>query len=290
MKILILGGGGMLGHKLLQCWEKKFDVRSTVRSDYTRYRQYEFFDVNRIVENVEVENLQIIEKTINEIRPNVIVNAVGIIKQLPSAKNVVKTLQINSIFPHQLAELGEKYSARLITISTDCVFSGTKGNYTEADIPDAPDLYGKSKGLGEVTGENCLTLRTSIIGRELNGAHSLVEWFLSNQGKTVKGYVNAIYTGFPTVVFADIIADLIENHPNLSGLYQVSSEPINKYELLKIIRDAYQADIRIEPFEEFVIDRSLDSTKFRDAVGFKPLEWHKMVEIMAADNAIYKKF
>ena len=290
MKILILGGGGMLGHKLLQCWEKKFDVRSTVRSDYTKYRQFEFFDVNRIVENVEVENLQIIEKTINEIRPNVIVNAVGIIKQLPSAKNVVKTLQINSIFPHQLAELGEKYSARLITISTDCVFSGTKGNYTEADIPDAPDLYGKSKGLGEVTGENCLTLRTSIIGRELNGAHSLVEWFLSNQGKTVKGYVNAIYTGFPTVVFADIIADLIENHPNLSGLYQVSSEPINKYELLKIIRDAYQADIRIEPFEEFVIDRSLDSTKFRDAVGFKPLEWHKMVEIMAADNAIYKKF
>lgn len=290
MKILILGGGGMLGHKLVQCWANKFDVRSTIRTDYTKYRQFEFFDVTRIVENVEAENLQIIEKTINEIRPNVIVNAVGIIKQLPSAKNVVKTLQINSIFPHQLAELGEKYGARLITISTDCVFSGTKGNYTEADIPDAQDLYGKSKGLGEVTGENRLTLRTSIIGRELNGAHSLVEWFLSNQGETVKGYVNAIYTGFPTVVFADIIADLIENHPNLSGLYQVSSEPINKYELLKIIRDAYQADIRIEPFEEFVIDRSLDSTKFRDAVGFKPLEWHEMIEIMAADNAIYKKY
>jgi len=290
MKILILGGGGMLGHKLVQCWANKFDVRSTIRTDYTKYRQFEFFDVTRIVENVEAENLQIIEKTINEIRPNVIVNAVGIIKQLPSAKNVVKTLQINSIFPHQLAELGEKYGARLITISTDCVFSGTKVNYTEADIPDAQDLYGKSKGLGEVTGENRLTLRTSIIGRELNGAHSLVEWFLSNQGETVKGYVNAIYTGFPTVVFADIIADLIENHPNLSGLYQVSSEPINKYELLKIIRDAYQADIRIEPFEEFVIDRSLDSTKFRDAVGFKPLEWHEMIEIMAADNAIYKKY
>lgn len=290
MKILILGGGGMLGHKLVQCWANKFDVRSTIRTDYTKYRQFEFFDVTRIVENVEAENLQIIEKTINEIRPNVIVNAVGIIKQLPSAKNVVKTLQINSIFPHQLAELGEKYGARLITISTDCVFSGTKGNYTEADIPDAQDLYGKSKGLGEVTGENRLTLRTSIIGRELNGAHSLVEWFLSNQGETVKGYINAIYTGFPTVVFADIIADLIENHPNLSGLYQVSSEPINKYELLKIIRDAYQADIRIEPFEEFVIDRSLDSTKFRDAVGFKPLEWHEMIEIMAADNAIYKKY
>lgn len=290
MKILILGGGGMLGHKLIQCWQNKYDVWSTIRTDYTKYQRFEFFNQNRIVENVEVENLQSIERTIREIQPNVIVNAVGIIKQLPSAKNVIKTLQINSIFPHQLAELGEKYGARLITISTDCVFSGSKGDYTEADMTDAQDLYGKSKNLGEVTSENCLTLRTSIIGRELDGAHSLVEWFLSNQGETVKGYVKAIYTGFPTVVFADIIADLIENHPHLSGLYQVSSEPINKYELLKLIRDAYQADIRIEPFEGFVIDRSLDSTKFRNAVGFKPLEWRKMVEMMADDNAIYKKY
>lgn len=290
MKILILGGGGMLGHKLVQCWQERFDVWSTIRSDQTKYRQYEFFDRERIVERVEVENLQTIEKVIEEIRPNVIVNAIGIIKQLPSAKNVIKTLQINSIFPHQLAELGEKYSARLVTISTDCVFSGLKGNYTEDDITDAQDLYGKSKHLGEVTGEHCLTLRTSIIGRELDGAHSLVEWFLCNQGKTVKGYTNAIYTGFPTVVFANIIADIIENHPNLNGLYQVSSEPINKYELLKLIRDAYRADIRIEPFEEFRIDRSLDSTKFRKAVGFKPLEWHRMVEMMAADNEIYKKY
>jgi dTDP-4-dehydrorhamnose reductase len=290
MKILIFGGGGMLGHKLIQCWQNKFDVRSTIRTDYTKYQQFEFFDRNRLIESVEVENFQSIEQTIRDVRPNVIVNAVGIIKQLPSAKNVIKTLQINSIFPHHLAELGEKYGARLITISTDCVFSGTKGNYTEDDITDAQDLYGRSKNLGEVTNENCLTLRTSIIGRELNGAHSLVEWFLSNQGKTVKGYVKAIYTGFPTVVFADIIADLIENHPNLSGLYQVSSEPINKYDLLKLIRDAYRADIRIEPFEDFVIDRSLDSTKFRNDVGFKPLEWSKMIEMMAADNAIYRKY
>ena len=290
MKILIFGGGGMLGHKLVQCWQNKFDVWSTIRFDYKKYQQFGFFNQHRIIEGVEVENLQSIEKTIREVRPDVIVNAVGVIKQLPSAKNVIKTLQINAIFPHQLAELGKQYGARLITISTDCVFSGTKGNYTEDDTSDATDLYGKSKNLGEVSDNNCLTLRTSIIGRELSGAHSLVEWFLSNQGKTVKGYVKAIYTGFPTVVFADIIADLIENQPNLSGLYQVSSEPINKYDLLKLIRDAYQADIRIEPFEDFVIDRSLDSTKFRNAVGFKPLEWRKMIELMAADNSIYKKY
>lgn len=290
MKILIFGGGGMLGHKLVRCWQNKFEVWSTIRFDYKKYQQFGFFNQHRIIEGVEVENLQSIEKTIREVRPDVIVNAVGVIKQLPSAKNVIKTLQINAIFPHQLAELGKQYAARLITISTDCVFSGTKGNYTEDDTSDATDLYGKSKNLGEVSDNNCLTLRTSIIGRELSGAHSLVEWFLSNQGKTVKGYVNAIYTGFPTVVFADIIADLIENQPNLSGLYQISSEPINKYDLLKLIRDAYQADIRIEPFEDFVIDRSLDSTKFRNAVGFKPLEWRKMIELMAADNSIYKKY
>jgi dTDP-4-dehydrorhamnose reductase len=290
MKTLILGGGGMLGHKLVQCWRERFDVWSTVRADQKKYHRYEFFDRERIIEGVEVENLQTVEKVIEETRPDVIVNAIGIIKQLPSAKNVIKTLQINSIFPHQLAELGEKYRARLITISTDCVFSGLKGHYTENDLSDAQDLYGKSKNLGEVTGEHCLTLRTSIIGRELDGAHSLVEWFLSNQGETVKGYTNAIYTGFPTLVLADIIADLIENHPNLNGLFQVSSDPINKYELLKLIRDAYRADIRIEPFEEFKIDRSLDSTKFRNAVGFKPLQWHRMVEMMAADNEIYKKY
>ena len=280
----------MLGHKLIQCWQNKYDVRATIRTDCTKYQQFGFYNLSRLIESVEAESLENVEQAIKDVRPNVIVNAVGIIKQLPSAKNIIKTLRINSIFPHQLAELGETYGARLITISTDCVYSGTKGNYTEDDIPDAQDLYGKSKNLGEVTSENCLTLRTSIIGRELDGAHSLVEWFLSNQGKTVKGYVKAIYTGFPTVVFADIIADLIENHPHLSGLYQVSSEPINKYELLKLIRDAYQADIRIEPFEGFVIDRSLDSTKFRNAVGFKPLEWRKMVEMMADDNAIYKKY
>lgn len=290
MKILVLGGGGMLGHKLIQCWTKKFDVWATIRTDFEKYRQYDFFAENRIVENVEIEDVQILEATVRQIRPDVIVNAVGIIKQLPSAKNVIKTLSINSIFPHRLAELGEKFGARLINISTDCVFSGTKGNYSEEDMPDAVDLYGKSKNLGEVTGDNCLTLRTSIIGRELNTAHSLIEWFLSNEGKTVKGYVNAIYSGFPTVVFADIITDLIENHPDISGLYQVSSEPINKYELLKLVRNAYHTDIEIEPFEDFKIDRSLNSERFRNAVSFKPLEWDKMIELMAADNAIYKKY
>lgn len=189
-----------------------------------------------------------------------------------------------------MAETAEKINARLINISTDCVFDGEKGFYKEEDISNATDVYGKSKNLGEVMGENCLTLRTSIIGRELQTSHSLVEWFLSNRGKSVKGFLNAIYSGFPTIILADIIADLIENHRNLSGLYHVSAEPINKFELLELINEAYQTDIEIEPFADFKIDRSLDSTKFRNETGFNPLSWREMIKIMADDPTPYDEW
>ena len=280
----------MLGHKLTQCWQKKYDVWTTVRGDFNSYKKIGFYDQSNTIEHLDIENIISVEKAFQKVRPTVVINAIGIIKQLPTAKNVIQTLRVNSIFPHQMAELAHKYDARLITISTDCVFDGVKGAYTEEDLPNAQDLYGKSKNLGEITGENCLTLRTSIIGRELNTEHSLVEWFLSNEGKSVKGFVNAVYTGFPTIVIADILADLIENHTSLEGLYHVSSEPINKFELLKLVRDAYRAKIKIEPFEDFRIDRSLNSDKFRRETGFAPLEWRTMIERMAADNGIYKNY
>ena len=280
----------MLGHKLTQCWQKKYNVWTTVRGDFNSYKKIGFYDQSNTIEHLDIENIISVEKAFQKVRPTVVINAIGIIKQLPTAKNVIQTLRVNSIFPHQLAELAHKYDARLITISTDCVFDGVKGAYTEEDLPNAQDLYGKSKNLGEITGENCLTLRTSIIGRELNTEHSLVEWFLSNEGKSVKGFVNAVYTGFPTIVIADILADLIKNHTSLEGLYHVSSEPINKFELLKLVRDAYRAKIKIEPFEDFRIDRSLNSDKFRRETGFAPLEWRTMIERMAADNDIYKNY
>ena len=280
----------MLGHKLTQCWQKKYDVWTTVRGDFNSYKKIGFYDQSNTIEHLDIENIISVKKAFQKVRPTVVINAIGIIKQLPTAKNVIQTLRVNSIFPHQLAELAHKYDARLITISTDCVFDGVKGAYTEEDLPNAQDLYGKSKNLGEITGENCLTLRTSIIGRELNTEHSLVEWFLSNEGKSVKGFVNAVYTGFPTIVIADILADLIENHTSLEGLYHVSSEPINKFELLKLVRDAYRAKIKIEPFEDFRIDRSLNSDKFRRETGFASLEWRTMIERMAADNDIYKNY
>ncbi|HQU83940.1 MAG TPA: SDR family oxidoreductase [Pyrinomonadaceae bacterium] len=287
MKILILGGKGMLGHKLVQQLKDKFDVFVTVRNSLTELEKFGFYELPNVFEKIDILDQESIRKIIEEIKPEVIINCVGIIKQLPVSKDVINTLSINSILPHQLAQLSSNYGFRLINISTDCVFKGTKGNYTEQDEADAADLYGKSKNLGEVLQENCLTIRTSIIGRELETEHSLVDWFLSNRGKKVKGFVNAIYTGFPTIILTDIIANLILNQPELQGLYHISSEPINKYDLLHLINEAYDANIEIELFEDFKLDRSLNSDKFRNETGFKPLTWEQMIKIMADDPTPY---
>lgn len=277
----------MLGHKLVQAWGEKFELWTILRKDLNFYRRYEIFEEKRTFENIEAEDTDKIYEIIRSVRPAAIVNAVGIIKQLPTSKNVIKTLSVNSIFPHRLAEMALEFGSRLICISTDCVFSGEKGNYKEEDIPDALDLYGKSKNLGEVAEENCLTIRTSIIGRELETSHSLVEWFLSNEGKKVKGFQNAIFSGFPTIVLAEILAEVIVEHKDLSGLYHVSSEPINKLDLLELLKKEYRANIEIEPSADLKIDRSLDSSKFRNETGFQPMSWEQMIKIMAGDTAPY---
>lgn len=279
----------MLGHKLVQSWQARFDVWTAIRGQFSAPgklgEKYGIFDKEKTIEGVDAQNFASVKAAIETVKPDAVVNAIGIIKQLPSAKNTIVTLEVNSIFPHKLAELAKPNGFRLIGISTDCVFSGRKGNYSEADISDAEDLYGKSKNLGEVVGENCLTLRTSIIGPELETAHSLLEWFLSNRGGKVKGFTKAIYSGFPTVVLADILADILENHPELEGLYHVSSEPINKYDLLKLIDKYYRSNIEIEPDDDFKIDRSLNSDKFRSLAGFKPASWESMIEKMALDRS-----
>lgn len=285
MRILIFGGNGMLGHKLVQVLREHFEVWATIRGAFSEH--YRIFEKERTVENVEVTDHESAVTAIERSQPDVVINAVGVIKQLPDSKNVITTLSINSIFPQQLANLSEKYGYRLITIGTDCVFSGSKGNYTENDTADAVDLYGQSKRWGEVYGKNCLTLRTSIIGHELGTAHSLLEWFLSNRGAKVKGFSQAIYSGFPTVVFADIIRDLIVSQPSLNGLFHVSSDPISKYELLRLIDAEYDAGIEIEPDSEFKIDRSLNSERFRSETGFSPLTWPEMVRLMKEDSAVY---
>lgn len=287
-RVLIIGAGGMLGHKLYQSFSNRFETFATLRKDFNEYQSIGIFSRNSIFDNLEAENLEIINKIVQEIKPDAIVNAVGIIKQLPNSNNIIETLKINSIFPHQLSEIASANGSRLICISTDCVFSGKKGNYTEDDLPDASDLYGKSKNLGEVVNNDFLTIRTSIIGREIGSKHSLLDWFLSNEGKKVKGFKKAVFSGFPTFVLADILADIIEKFEDLNGLYHISSEPINKFDLLNIIKDKFGANIEIEAEEDFVINRSLNSSKFRKVTGFAPKSWNEMIEIMAEDNTNYE--
>jgi len=290
MRILIFGAGGMLGHKLVQVLSSDNEVYGTFRGGIVEHPSLDVVPKDHFVTGVAAEDELSVRHAIETTRPDVVINAIGIIKQLPDSKNVITTLTINSIFPHRLAELAAEFGFRLITIGTDCVFKGDRGNYSEDDISDATDLYGKSKNLGEVSSENCLTLRTSIIGHELGSTHSLLDWFLSNRGGKVKGYAEAIYSGFPTVVFASIIDNLVHAHPTLSGLYQVSSDAISKYDLLRLINDAYDAGITIERDDDFRIDRSLDSTRFRSETGFAPWDWKSMVEAMAADAKIYGKW
>ncbi len=290
MRVLILGGEGMLGHKVFQVLSDRFETFATFRSVnglWTRYPVYEGLERGRTIGGVNVMDFDTVVRAFAQVKPAVAINCIGIVKQLKEAKDPVVSINLNSLFPHRLAELCAATGTRMFHMSTDCVFSGRKGNYTEDDIPDAEDLYGRTKLLGEVNREGCLTIRTSIFGRDFAKQSALLEWFLSNRGGQVRGYVNAIYTGFPTPVLARIMGDLIADYPDLSGLYQVSSAPISKYELLVKIRDAMELGIDIEPDESFHCDRSLDSSRFRAETGYRIPSWDEMIAELAQDDTPY---
>jgi dTDP-4-dehydrorhamnose reductase len=288
-RLLILGGAGMLGHKVWQRLSPRFDARVTLRATAAEY-PHGLFDPQRVIEHIDVTDLDRLDTLIADEHPDVVVNCVGIIKQLPQAHDAVPSITINSLLPHRLAAACAKAGARLFHISTDCVFSGNRGMYRETDPSDAEDLYGRSKFLGEVSGPGALTLRTSIIGRELRGTSGLVEWFLKNRGGQVDGYEKAIFSGLTTLQLADVIGDLIEQHPALMGLYQVSTEPIDKLALLNLLNEAYGANVIIRPSSAVRIDRSLDGSRFREATGWSPEPWPALVAAMAADPTPYDEW
>ncbi|MCI4411232.1 MAG: SDR family oxidoreductase, partial [Thiotrichales bacterium] len=262
-KVLIFGVTGMLGHTLFKEMFKsdEFDVFGTTRSKSGLDSFFTQEELLRIRDNVDADNFDTIIRTTAAVQPDIIINCIGIIKQLPIANDPLTAITVNAQLPHRLSMLARTANARLIHISTDCVFNGEKGNYVESDTSDATDLYGRSKFLGEVDYPHCVTLRTSIIGHELKTEFSLVDWFMSQQ-VSVKGYTNAIYSGFPTIELVNIITQYVIPNESLSGLYHVSSDPISKYELLQLIGQVYQKSIEIEPFHEFYIDRSLNSDRF----------------------------
>jgi dTDP-4-dehydrorhamnose reductase len=287
--ILILGATGMLGHTLFAQLSKREDlnVHATVRAHGCLNAIAETLR-GKIIANVDADNLDSILKVLAEVKPDVVINCIGIIKQLEAAKDPVTSIAINSLFPHRLALACKAAVCRLIHISTDCVFSGAKGNYSESDFADATDLYGRTKFLGELDYPHCLTLRTSIIGHELKGCYSLIDWFLAQEGQ-VKGYTNAIYTGFPTIEMARIIAEYVIPNSRLNGLYQVSSEPISKYELLQLVARQYRKQIEILPFDDFHCNRSLDSARFSAVTGYVAPPWQDMVAAMCCSHESKEK-
>ncbi|MBC8492641.1 MAG: SDR family oxidoreductase [Chloroflexi bacterium] len=289
MKIMILGGSGMLGHKLWQVLADQFDTYVTLRQGLKSYARYNLFDRTRTIDHVSVQDFDSVVRAIAGVRPQVVVNCIGVVKQHAAAKDPLVSIAVNALFPHRLAQVCRVAGSRLVHISTDCVFSGRKGDYVESDVADAEDLYGRTKFLGEVSCEGCLTLRTSMVGRELETSHGLIEWFLSQEGKTVRGYTRAIFSGFTTNALAEIIAQIITEYPDLQGVWHVASEPISKFELLSLVKRIYGLNIQIEPDETVVVDRSLNADRFRQATGFVPPSWLDMIEQMYRDPTPYSE-
>jgi dTDP-4-dehydrorhamnose reductase len=283
----------MLGHKVFQVLSQRFETYATFRDFsglWARFPMYASADPARLLGGVDAMEFHSVVRTMGRVRPGTVINCIGIIKQLKEASDPIISLSLNSLFPHHLADLCAAVGARLFHVSTDCVFSGRKGNYIEDDAPDADDLYGRSKLLGELNRPDCLTIRTSIFGRDFLKQSALLEWFLSHRGDRVQGYKNAIYTGFPTQALARIMGDLIADHPQLWGLYQVASQPISKHDLLVKIRNAMRLDIEIESYDDPPCDRSLNADRFVAATGYRIPEWDELIAELAADPTPYDEW
>jgi len=282
MRILILGGDGMLGHQLYLTLHQQHDVKVTLRQDMYAYQQFNLFDHHNSYAGVNVCHLDSVIKVFADFKPDAVINAVGIVKQRKLSNDIVTSLEINAHFPHRLALLCKIAKARLIHISTDCVFSGRRGNYTEEDVSDAEDIYGKSKYLGEVHDKHCITLRSSIIGLELSHKTGLIEWFLAQKGQ-IKGFKRAIYSGLTTQEMSRLIERILVDDQDISGVWHVASqESVSKYKLLDYLSKLLERDdIIIEPDQEFSCDRSLNGDRFKQMTGYVSPTWQTMLQELA---------
>lgn len=290
MKVLVLGGTGMIGHRMWASLSRLgHDVYSVCRSDLKlEMKNLGNLNWSKSWQGVDVTDIAALESIFSDLKPEMTLNCVGIVKQHPLAKCPATIIELNSLFPHQLTEICRRHGSRLLQMSTDCVFSGEKGYYSEKDVPDAVDLYGRTKILGEVDSqEHVITLRTSSIGREVRPHGGLIEWFLSQKGKKVKGYTKAIYSGFPTETLAKVIHNHILPNPFLKGIYHVASEPINKYQLLQLAKEVLKVDIEVEKDDSFAMDRSLDPSTFRKVTDAPIWEWKDIISDLKVDFDFY---
>jgi len=284
-RVVVLGAYGMLGHRLLLQLAHKHDVKGTCRRINERIPD-NFLPRDLLFEGVDATGMQSVANCFSRFEPDVAVNCIGIVKQSELAKSPVPSITINSLFPHLVAELCAENGIRLVHFSTDCVFSGTKGNYRLSDPHDAQDLYGRTKSLGELDEKEGFTIRSSIVGRELESSHGLVEWLVSNRGKKVKGFTKAIFTGLTTHEMANVVGTILER-PGLRGVRQVASEAISKFDLLSLIAKELALGIKVEPYPEYFCDRSLDGSLFQKETGYVAPAWKDMIASMAKDWSSY---
>ena len=281
MRILIAGGDGMLGHQLLKHFREGHETRVTLRQAAPAYERYGLYSPENAYFGIDVLAQDAMRAILAEFRPQAVINAVGIVKQRHTANESIPAITINALFPHRLALHCASIGARLVLISTDCVFSGRRGDkYLETDEPDPDDLYGRSKLLGETQDPHCITLRTSIIGRELARKKGLLEWFIAQKGP-ILGYKNSIFSGFTNIELARIIERILTAPVQASGLYHVSSDPISKFDLLTLIKRKLGLPVEIIPDEKIRIDRSLESSRFQADFGYTPPPWESMIEELA---------
>ena len=284
MKVLVFGASGMIGSAMFRVLSEKtgWQVWGTLRSaDAKRFFSSDHQD--KLVAGVDVEKQDALIRIFARVQPDVVVNCIGLTKHRKEAEDPQLALPLNALLPHRMADLCDVVGARLIHVSTDCVFAGTKGNYVEGDAPDAGDMYGKSKHMGEVDYPHAITLRTSTIGHELRSKYGLLEWFLSQKGRC-KGFNRAIFSGLPSSEFARVVRDVVIPRPDLHGLYNVGAAPIGKYELLQLIAKAYGKQIDIVRDDDFSIDRSLNSALFNQVTGYTPVSWLELIQEMHASK------
>lgn len=282
MKVLVLGVTGMLGHVVFRLLGQSpgIEVVGAARAgDAARWFREPLRD--RVRTGVDALSDDALGALLGRERPDAVINCVGVVKQLAQAEDPLVSIPVNALLPHRLARLCGQSGARLVHVSTDCVFSGARGAYREDDLPDATDLYGRSKLLGEVGGPHAVTLRTSIVGPELAGAHGLVAWFLSQPGP-VRGWTRAVFSGLPTVELAAVIRDRVLPDPGLAGLYHVAAAPIAKHDLLVLVARRWGRAVEIVPDDRVAIDRSLDGTRFEAATGWRAPPWPELVARMHA--------
>ncbi len=281
MNVLVLGATGMLGHVVYRALSAAvgLHVRGTVRSQSLVRFPIQTRPRLEIVDNLE--DGERLEHLFEQVRPNVVINCASVRKPAPA--DPMRSMAVLALLPQRLSHLCRRHGARLVQIGSDAVFAGSRGDYTEEDLPDANDTYGMAKLLGEVREPHAITLRTSIIGHELLGQGGLLEWFLAQTGPC-RCYTRAIFSGFPTVVLARVIRDVILPRPDLHGVYHLATQPISKLELLRLVAQRYGKTTEIIADDSVAIDRSLNAAKFAAATGYAPPAWPELVDAMYADH------